>query len=154
MCQEVFILLLFSVLFCPLPFFHSFFLALDSGKCFFVSLALWYISVSQQDGLPVSRSPPLTVISTPWPSHLHSGWITERPVRGHGLIVQPKNSPWLSLLWPFHPRSFIGPLQHFLSCVARVLGCVEMTLILTRTQKRENITARRALELKEGWLKS
>lgn len=81
-----------------------------------------------------------TVTTIPAPSHLHSGWIREWPVRGHSLIVQPKNSPRFSPLWAFHLSSFIGPLQHFLSRVARVLSCVGTALILTRAQKHENRT--------------
>lgn len=155
MCQEVFYS---SFMFCSFlssaSFFHSFFSGSELWQVFLcISCTVVHICVSA--GWPTCQlAPPLTVTSTPCPSHLHSSWITERPVRGHGLIVQPKNSPWLSPLRPFHPRSFIGPLQHFLSRVARVLGCVEMTLILTQTQKRENRTARRALYLKEGWIKS
>ncbi len=119
-------------------FFPSFSGSELGSKCFFVSLALWYMSVSQQEW-PTCQSTP-TITTIPAPSHLHSGWIREWSVRGHGLIVQPKNSPRLSPLWAFHLGSFIGPVQHFLSCVARVLGCVGMALILTWTQKHENRT--------------
>lgn len=57
MCQEVFFF--FRLHSFPLLCLFSppFFLALNSSKCFFVSLALWYMSVSQQDSLPVSRHP-------------------------------------------------------------------------------------------------
>lgn len=57
-CARRFFFLLGSILFLySASFFPSFFLALNSSKCFFVSLALWYMSVSQQEGLPVSRHP-------------------------------------------------------------------------------------------------
>lgn len=136
-CARSFFFLLGSILFLySASFFTSFFLALNSSKCFFcISCTVVHVCVSA--GRPTCQSAPPTI---PAPSHLHSGWIREWPVRGHGLIVQPKNSPPLSPLWAFHLGSFIGPLQHFLSHVARVLGCVGMALILTQTQKHENRT--------------
>lgn len=138
MCQEVFFFFRLHsfpllCLFSP-PFFWLWTQAsvslylLHCGTCLCLSRTA-YLSV----GTP-------TVTTIPAPSHLHSGWIREWPVRGHSLIVQPKNSPRLSPLWAFHLSSFIGPLQHFLSRVARVLSCVGTALILTRAQKHENRT--------------
>lgn len=109
MCQEVFFsfgLHSFPVLclfFSP-PFFWLWTQAsvslylLHCGTCLCLSRTA-YLSV----GTP-------TVTTIPAPSHLHSGWIREWPVRGHGLIVKPKNSPRLSPLWAFHLGAFIGPL--------------------------------------------
>lgn len=137
MCQELFFFWapFFSS---TLPLFFLFFwlwtqasvslYLLHCGTCLCLSRTA-YLSV----GTP-------TITTIPAPSHLHSGWIREWSVRGHGLIVQPKNSPRLSPLWAFHLGSFIGPVQHFPSCVAMVLGYVGMALILTRTQKHENRT--------------
>lgn len=122
------------------PLLCLFFYLLFSGselKQVFLCISCTVVHVCVSAGRPTCQSAPPTI---PAPSHLHSGWIREWPVRGHGLIVQPKNSPPLSPLWAFHLGSFIGPLQHFLSHVARVLGCVGMALILTQTQKHENRT--------------
>lgn len=57
MCQEVFFFFWAPFFYSSLPLFPLLFLALNLSKCFFVSLALWYMSVSQQDSLPVSRHP-------------------------------------------------------------------------------------------------
>ncbi len=138
MCQELFFFFWAPFFSSTLPLFSLFFW-LWTRKQVFLCISCTVVHVCVSAGRPTCQSTP-TITTIPAPSHLHSGWIREWSVRGHGLIVQPKNSPRLSPLWAFHLGSFIGPVQHFLSCVARVLGCVGMALILTWTQKHENRT--------------